>query len=68
LSFTQEPQTPGVEPTDRWTWVDVLYMSPPTLGRLAEATRDQRYLKFVDTEVKVTYEALFDPANASPLQ
>jgi unsaturated rhamnogalacturonyl hydrolase len=61
LSFTEEPQTPGVERTDRWTWSDALYMAPPTLGRLAQATGDERYLKFADAEFKATYEALFDP-------
>jgi unsaturated rhamnogalacturonyl hydrolase len=61
LSFTDRPQTPGVEHTDRWTWSDALYMAPPTLGRLAEATGDKRYLEFVDMEFKATYDALFDP-------
>jgi unsaturated rhamnogalacturonyl hydrolase len=53
LSFTEEAETPGVERTDRWTWSDALYMAPPTLGRLSQATGD--------AEFKVTYDALFDP-------
>jgi rhamnogalacturonyl hydrolase YesR len=61
LSFTSEPKTPGVEPTDRWTWADALYMAPPTLALLARATGDERYLKFLDTEFRATYQALFDP-------
>jgi rhamnogalacturonyl hydrolase YesR len=60
LSFAQRPRTAGVQPTDRWTWSDALYMAPPTLGRLAEATHDDRYLKFLDSEFKATYDALFD--------
>jgi rhamnogalacturonyl hydrolase YesR len=60
LSFTESPKTPGVQPTDRWTWSDALYMAPPTLALLSKATRDERYMKFADTEFKHTYEALFD--------
>jgi rhamnogalacturonyl hydrolase YesR len=61
LSFAQLPRTPGVEPTDRWTWSDALYMAPPALGRLYEATGDVRYLEFVDSEFTASYEALYDP-------
>jgi rhamnogalacturonyl hydrolase YesR len=61
LSFSSEPRTPGVEPTDRWTWADALYMAPPTLALLARATGDERYLKFLDSEFRATYQALFDP-------
>ena len=61
LSFNAAPHTPGVEKTDRWTWADALYMAPPTLGVLAKATGDDRYLRFVDREFKATYDELFDP-------
>ena len=60
LAFGQLAHTPGVEATDRWTWSDALYMAPPTMARLSEATRDDRYLEFVDSEFKAAYEALFD--------
>lgn len=60
LSFTEDPRTPGVEQTDRWTWSDALYMAVPALGLLTEATGDRRYLHFVDRELRATYDALFD--------
>jgi rhamnogalacturonyl hydrolase YesR len=36
-------------------------MAPPTLGRLAQATGDKRYSRFLDAEYRVTYDGLFDP-------
>jgi rhamnogalacturonyl hydrolase YesR len=60
LSFSAEPRRPGVDPTDRWTWADALYMAPPTLTLLSQATGDRRYLQFVDAEFKAAYDALFD--------
>ena len=61
LSFTMEPRTRNVQRTDRWTWVDALYMAPPAMGLLADATGDRRYLGFIDRELRATYDALFDP-------
>jgi rhamnogalacturonyl hydrolase YesR len=60
LSFISDPE-PGVERTDRWTWADALYMAPPTLALLTQATGDARYMKFADHEFKAAYDALFDP-------
>lgn len=60
LSFTKEPP-PGLRVTDRWTWADALYMAPPTLTLLAQATGDKHYTRFMDAEFRVTYDALFDP-------
>ncbi|HZS66906.1 MAG TPA: DUF2264 domain-containing protein [Burkholderiales bacterium] len=60
LSFTENPKTPGVERTDRWTWSDALYMAPPTLALLTKATGDERYMKWADSEFEATYQALFD--------
>jgi len=60
LSFITDPE-PGVDRTDRWTWADALYMAPPTLARLTQATGDARYMKFADQEFKATYDALYDP-------
>jgi unsaturated rhamnogalacturonyl hydrolase len=62
LTFSTRPTTPGVRYTDRWTWADALYMAPPTLGRLAQATGDERYLKFMDREFMAAYDALYDPS------
>ncbi len=58
--FTVKPRTPGVEVTDRWTWCDALYMSPPTLTRLHAITGDPKYLAFLDSEFRFTYDRLYD--------
>ena len=60
LSFTEKPPF-RLFRTDRWTWADALYMSPPTMALLAVATGDDRYLQFVDSEYRLTYQNLFDP-------
>ncbi|MBM3852196.1 MAG: hypothetical protein FJ399_03480, partial [Verrucomicrobia bacterium] len=61
--FTAKPRTPGVEVTDRWTWCDALYMSPPTLARLHAITGDPKYLAFLDREYRFTYDRLYDKAS-----
>jgi unsaturated rhamnogalacturonyl hydrolase len=61
LSFRERPPL-GLRRTDRWTWADALYMSPPTMSLLAEVTGDDRYLGFIDTEFNFAYNNLFDPA------
>lgn len=45
-----------------WWWCDALYMAPPVLAQLSIATRDQRYLDFMDHEWWLTSGALYDPA------
>jgi len=45
-----------------WWWCDALYMAPPVLTQLSIATRDQKYLDFMDHEWWLTSAALFDPA------
>ncbi|MEK7781625.1 MAG: glycoside hydrolase family 88 protein [Verrucomicrobiota bacterium] len=60
LIFGQKPKTPGVAITDRWTWCDALYMAPPTLTRLYNATGDKKYLEFLDREFRYTYDMLWD--------
>ncbi|WP_162419777.1 DUF2264 domain-containing protein [Microvirga brassicacearum] len=59
--FSQDPQTPGVSSTDRWTWIDALYMAPPAIALLAQATGEERYLRFVDREFKPVLDTLYDP-------
>jgi unsaturated rhamnogalacturonyl hydrolase len=36
--------------SDRWSWCDALFMSPPALARLHVATGDKRYLDFMTRE------------------
>jgi rhamnogalacturonyl hydrolase YesR len=60
FSFTVAPPTLGVDRTDRWTWSDALYMAPPTLVHLAQATKEDCYLNFMDLEYRFAYDALYD--------
>lgn len=60
LIFGQKPKQPGRAITDRWTWCDALYMAPPTLARLYNATGDKKYLEFLDREFRYTYDMLWD--------
>jgi unsaturated rhamnogalacturonyl hydrolase len=43
-----------------WSWIDALYMAPPTLVELAETTGDGDYLDLAYTEALATYEKLYD--------
>lgn len=47
---------------DLWWWCDALYMAPPTLAKLAQATGDARYLEALDRWYWDSYLFLFDPA------
>ena len=62
LNMSRPSEFPGVSATDRWTWCDALYMAPPTLVRLYSITGDKRYLEFMDSEFRFTYDNLWDPA------
>ena len=43
-----------------WSWADALYMAPPTLVRLTQATGDSRYLDLAQSEFQATKVALYD--------
>ena len=43
-----------------WAWCDSLFMAPPTLARLYEATEDERYLKELDRRYWKTVDYLYD--------
>ncbi len=45
---------------DDWGWCDALYMSPPTLARLAQATGDSKYLAYMDEQFWDATDFLFD--------
>lgn len=45
-----------------WWWCDALYMAPPVLAQLSIATRDEKYLNYMDHEWWLTSAALYDPA------
>lgn len=42
-----------------WSWADALYMAPPTLVRLAQATGDSRYLDLAYSEFAATHATLY---------
>ncbi|HGY93057.1 MAG TPA: hypothetical protein ENK43_17975 [Planctomycetes bacterium] len=44
----------------QWAWCDALFMAPPTLALLAEATRDARYLDLLDKRWWRTSRYLYD--------
>jgi len=45
-----------------WWWCDALFMAPPVLARMSEATGDRRYLDYMDREWWETSASLWDPA------
>jgi rhamnogalacturonyl hydrolase YesR len=46
-----------------WSWADALYMAPPTLVRLTQATGDIRYLDLAQSEFQATKVSLYDTAD-----
>lgn len=48
------------ETLDRWSWCDALFMAPPVYAKLYALTHNQRYLDFLNSEYKATYDHLYD--------
>lgn len=46
-----------------WTWCDALFMAPPVYAQLARITGEERYLEFMDTLFKRTYDHLYNAAD-----
>jgi len=46
---------------DNWSWCDALFMAPPTMALIAEATGEVRYLDLMNTMWWETYDYLHDP-------
>ncbi|MCW8985650.1 MAG: glycoside hydrolase family 88 protein [Thermoanaerobaculales bacterium] len=46
---------------DNWSWCDALFMAPPTMALVAEATDDLRYLDLMNDMWWQTYDYLYDP-------
>jgi len=44
----------------RWSWCDALFMAPPVYAKATRITGNPEYLKFMDEEIKVTYDTLYD--------
>jgi rhamnogalacturonyl hydrolase YesR len=45
---------------DNWSWCDALFMAPPTMALIAEATGELRYLDLMNTMWWETYDYLYD--------
>jgi rhamnogalacturonyl hydrolase YesR len=46
-----------------WWWCDALFMAPPVFTKLSQATRDRKYLDFMDHEWWITSGLLYSPSN-----
>jgi unsaturated rhamnogalacturonyl hydrolase len=46
-----------------WWWCDALFMAPPVLAKLSQATGDRKYLDFMDHEWWITSGLLYSPTN-----
>lgn len=46
--------------SEKWSWCDALFMSPPAWARLTAATGDKKYLDFVDRNWWLTSNYLYD--------
>jgi rhamnogalacturonyl hydrolase YesR len=43
-----------------WSWCDALFMAPAVYSRLSEWTKDEKYLRFMDKQFKMTCQHLYD--------
>lgn len=43
-----------------WSWCDALFMAPATFTLMSKVTGDERYVKFMDTQFRRTYDHLYD--------
>ena len=48
------------ETMERWSWCDALFMAPPVYAKMYSITKDSKYLIFMDSEFKATYDFLYD--------
>ena len=52
---------PCFHPSDKWSWCDSLFMSPPTWLLLSQYTRDSRFREYAVREWWRTTSYLYDP-------
>jgi len=50
---------PG-DPRIPWWWCDALFMAPPVWARMYAATRDHKYIDYLNTQWQRTYDTLWD--------
>jgi unsaturated rhamnogalacturonyl hydrolase len=46
-----------------WWWCDALFMGPPVFTKLSRATKDRKYLDFMDHQWWITSGLLYSPSN-----
>jgi rhamnogalacturonyl hydrolase YesR len=51
----------GWNEDDNWSWCDALFMAPPTMALVSEATGDRRYLDAMNAMWWETSDFLYDP-------
>ena len=56
----EEMRTPDDPAKPLWWWCDALFMAPPVLAELSQATGDRAYLDFMDREWWITSSKLYD--------
>lgn len=44
----------------RWTWCDALFMAPPVYANIAQIKGDKKYLDYMHSEFRKTYNHLYD--------
>jgi rhamnogalacturonyl hydrolase YesR len=52
----------GWNEDDNWSWCDALFMAPPAMAMVSEATGDRRYLDAMNEMWWQTSDYLYDPA------
>jgi unsaturated rhamnogalacturonyl hydrolase len=57
MQLPDDPQKP------LWWWCDALFMAPPVLAKLSQATGERKYLDFMDHEWWITSNLLYNPQN-----
>lgn len=56
----QEIATPDDPKKPLWWWCDALFMAPPVFADVAVATKDKKYLDFMDHKWDITTNLLYD--------
>jgi unsaturated rhamnogalacturonyl hydrolase len=57
MALPDDPEKP------LWWWCDALFMAPPALAKLSQATGERKYLDFMDHEWWITSSLLYSPSN-----
>jgi unsaturated rhamnogalacturonyl hydrolase len=57
MALPDDPEKP------LWWWCDALFMGPPVFTKLSRATKDRKYLDFMDHQWWITSGLLYSPSN-----